>query len=83
MDKVLVEVYVPVLSSSYDFFIPIQSQMSEVVELIKRAINELTEGDYILSEDTIMCHRDDGTIININKSVLELELKNGSRLMLI
>ena len=35
MDKVLVEVYVPVLDRSYDIFIPLRSPMFEVLELIK------------------------------------------------
>ncbi len=83
MDKVLVEVYVPVLEKSYDFFIPLQSQMSEVLELIKKGITELTDGDYVSNENTFLCHRDSGAIININKSVFELGIKNGSRLMLI
>lgn len=83
MDKILVEVYVPVLEKSYDFFIPLQSQMSEVLELMKRGIVDLTDGDYVSNDDTFVCHKDNGAIININKSVVELGLKNGSRLMLI
>ena len=38
MDKVLVEVFVPVLDHSFDVFIPLQSPMFEVLELIKKAI---------------------------------------------
>lgn len=83
MDKILVEVYVPVLEKSYDFFIPLQSQMSDVLELMKRGIADLTGGEYISNEDSFICHKENGAIININKSVVELGLKNGSRLMLI
>lgn len=83
MDKVLVEIYIPVMEKSYDFFIPLQSQMSDVLDLIKKGITELTDGDYISDENTFVCHRESGAIININKSVLELGIKNGSRLMLI
>lgn len=83
MDKVLVEVYVPVIEKTFDFFIPLQSQMSEVVELMKKGIVDLTDGFFICDEKSCICHRDSGAIININKSVLELGIKNGSRLMLI
>lgn len=83
MDKVLVEVYVPVIERTFDFFIPLQSQMSEVVELMKKGIVDLTDGVFICDEKSCICHRDSGAIININKSVLELGIKNGSRLMLI
>ncbi len=83
MDKVLVEVFVPVLERSFDIFIPLTSPMYEVLELIKKAVKELSDGSFTAGEDTIICHREDGTIININLSVYELEIRNGSKLMLI
>ena len=83
MDKILVEVFVPVLNTSYDVFIPLQSPMHLVLNLIKKAITEMSDGRFIANESTTLCHREDGTIININLSVFELEIKNGSKLMLI
>ena len=83
MDKVLVEVYVPVLDRSYDIFIPLRSPMFEVLELIKKAVKEMSDGRFIANENTAICHRENGTIININLSVHELEIRNGSKLMLI
>lgn len=83
MDKVLVEVYVPVLDRSFDIFIPLRSSMFEVLELIKKAVKEMSDGRFIANENTAICHRENGTIININLSVYELEIRNGSKLMLI
>lgn len=83
MDKVLVEVFVPVLDRSYDIFIPLRSPMYEVLELIKKAIKEMSDGRFITNENTAICYRENGAIININLSVYELEIKNGSKLMLI
>lgn len=83
MEKVLVEVFVPVLDCSYDIFIPLRSPMSEVLDLIKKAVNELSTGRFKANENTAICNRKDGTIININLSVYELGIKNGSKLMLI
>ena len=83
MDKVLVEVYVPVLDRSFDIFIPLRSPMFEVLGLIKKAVKEMSDGRFIANENTVICHRENGTIININLSVYELEIRNGSKLMLI
>lgn len=83
MDKVLVEVYVPVLHRSFDMFIPLQSQMHEALELMKKAVADLSDGQFVPSESTVICHREDGTIININLSVYDLEIRNGEKLMLI
>ena len=83
MDKVLVEIYVPVLDRAFDMFIPKTSSMAQVLELIKKAVKEMSDGRFVANENTTLCHREDGTIININLSVAELEIKNGSKLMLI
>lgn len=83
MDKVLVNVFVPMLNTSYDMFIPLTSQMHEVLMLIKKAVNELSDGRFIANDNTAICHRDNGGILDINLSVYELGIHNGSRLMLI
>lgn len=83
MNKILVEIYVPVLNRSFDVFIPLTSSMSQVLELVKKAVSDLSDGRFIADENTALCHKEDGTIININLSVAELEIKNGSKLMLI
>ena len=83
MDKVLVEIYVPVLNEAYDMFVPLQSRMYEVLELMKRAVKELSEGRFVADNNTAICHRSDGMIINLNMSVFELGIRNGSKLMLI
>ena len=83
MKKVLVEVFVPVIGESYDVFIPPTSQMSEVLELLKKAITDLSAGRYVATSSTSICYRESGSIININMSVYELGIHNGSKLMLI
>ena len=83
MEKVLIEVFVPVLGQAFEVFVPVQSPMYEVFELIKKAVKELSDGRYIADENTAICYKDSGTIININLSVYELEIRNGSKLMLI
>ena len=83
MDKVLVEVFVPLLNRSYDIFISLQSPMYEVLSLIKKAVSELSDGRFVANANTIICYRESGDIININLSVFELGICNGTKLMLI
>lgn len=83
MDKVLVEIYVPALDFSFDVFIPLRSPMYEVLDLIKKAVVEMSDKRFVADENTAVCHREDGTIINVNMSVFELGIHNGSKLMLI
>lgn len=83
MNKVLVNVYVPILNASYDVFIPMQSQLFEVADLIKKAVAELSEGRFIPMRDTTISLRSNGMILNINSTILELSIGNGTKLMLI
>lgn len=83
MEKILVEVYVPVLNESWDMFIPRELKMYEILRMMKKAVVELSEGRFRADENTVVCYREDGKILNINLSAEELELKNASRLMLI
>ena len=83
MERVLIEVYVPVLNLSYDVFIPHHPPVHEVLELLKRAVAELSDGQYRPGESAALCYRSDGSILDINQSARRLGIHNGSRLMLI
>ncbi|MGN0548735.1 MAG: methyltransferase [Acutalibacteraceae bacterium] len=83
MDKILIEVYAPILGKSFDVFIPQECQMFEILELIKKAVSDMSDGIFAANESTALCNRSDGTILNINLSAYELGLHNGSKLILI
>ena len=83
MNKVLVNVYIPILNKAYDIFIPLQSQIFEVTELIKHAVMELSEGQFMPSRDTVLACKTTGEILDINSTVFEMGIGNGAKLMLI
>ncbi|MEG2813593.1 MAG: EsaB/YukD family protein [Oscillospiraceae bacterium] len=83
INKILIDVYIPVAKKSYDMFIPTHLTMYEVLKLIMKIATEMSGGLFVGDENTTICNRKDGTILNINLSVNELGLRNGSKLMLI
>ena len=83
MEKVLVEVYVPAIGETYDVFMPLKSQMYDVLELLKKAVSEHSAGRFVTTNETAVCYRENGGIINVNMTVYELGIRNGSKLMLI
>ncbi len=83
MDKVMVEVYVPILGRTFDMLLPLHSKMSEVLGLVIKAVTEMSNGQFISNETTTLSRRTDGAILNINLSVYELGICNGSKLMLV
>ena len=53
MDKVLVEVFVPLLDRSFDMFLPAASPMYEVLELMEKAVTEMSDGRFIATDNTV------------------------------
>lgn len=83
MKKILTEVYVPAIGRIFDIFIPSDQPMYLTLDLIKRAVSEISEGLFLPDENTAICYRENGSIMNINKTAYELGVRNGSKLMLI
>ncbi len=83
MDKILVNLYVPIADVSYDVFIPQEALVGDILESTVKAVSELSDGRFFPDRNTVLCRRDNGEILNINQSVFELGIQNGSRLMLI
>ncbi|MCP8969372.1 EsaB/YukD family protein [Ectobacillus ponti] len=83
MNKALVEIFLPAANASFDVYIPLDSQMSEVLALVSAALSDVSGGKYKAADNAILCDADTGIIYNINMAVAELGIRNGSRLMLI
>lgn len=83
MNKVLVELYVPSLGKSYDVYIPLTSRVAEVKVLLAKAIGDLSEGGYPPMNEVLLCDYITGKEYDVNLKVYELEIDNGSKLMLI
>lgn len=83
MDKVLINLFVPVLGESFDIFIPQNETIYKTLELIKKAIVQISDGKFIPSRSCSLAYKISGEILDINKSAKEANLHNGSKLMLI
>ncbi|ALC89391.1 methyltransferase [Bacillus sp. FJAT-18017] len=83
MNKVLVEIFLPATGQSFDVFVPLDSRMSEVLQMVSTLLSELSDGKFKASRDAVLCDAASGIIFNINMFVSELGIKNGSKLMLI
>ena len=82
MNKLLVEVYVPSTGSAYDVYIPYNARVFEMLPLMTRAVEKLSDGLFVLN-DAALCDGNTGVIYNSSMSVEDMKLRNGSRLMLI
>lgn len=82
-NKLLIELEVPIIEKKYDLFIPINKKIGTVKRLIEEALKELTENAYIIKEDTNFYSKETGAIYNVNQTVRDTDLRNGSRIILL
>lgn len=82
-NKILVELEIPLIEVKYDMFIPINKKVGTIKSLIERSLIELTDMAYIPRPDTNLYSKETGDIYDVNKTVRDTDLKNGSRVILI
>ncbi len=82
-NKILIELYIPLIEKNYDLYIPINKKIGTIKKLIEEGLIDLTDHDYIIKEESNFYSKETGEVYDVNKSVRETDLKNGSRIVLI
>ena len=82
-NKILIELEIPLIEKKYDLFIPINKKIGTIKKLIENSINSLIDNDYEIREDANLYSKDIGEIYDVNKTVKDTDLQNGSRIILI
>lgn len=82
-NKILIELEIPLIEAKYDLFIPINKKLGTIKKLIEEALVELSNSAYVIKDDTNFYSKETGMLYDINKTVRDTDLKNGSRIILI
>lgn len=82
-NKILIELYIPLIERSYDLYVPINKKVGTIKKLIEQGLVELTDRSYKATEDTNFYSKETGKIYNVNDTVRDTDLKNGSKIILI
>lgn len=83
MNRVLVNIYFPAVCRAFDVYLPREAEISQITDMLKPICGELTDNMFIPAEDTVLCDRKTGNILDVNATPNELCLINGSELMFI
>lgn len=83
MNKVLVKLYVPTIGMEYDVWIPLNRRIYTVIKLFVKAINEFTNGEYNPSKLPVLYNKKSAQLYDINLTVGEAEVRNGTEIILI
>ncbi len=82
-NKILIELEIPLIEKKYDLFIPINKKVGTIKRLIEEALVDLTDNAYVIKDDTNLYSKDNGAIYDVNKTVRDTDLQNGSRIILL
>ena len=82
-NKILIELSIPLIEQSYDLFIPINKKLGTIKYLVEEGLTELTDKAYIPNEASNFYSKETGQIYDINQTIRDTDLKNGSRIILI
>lgn len=82
-NKILLEVFIPLVEESYDVFVPVNKTMGTIKKVIEKGIVDLSDNGYAIKNDTNLYSKETGEIYNVNLKLTETNLKNGSQVILI
>lgn len=82
MNKILVQIYIPTLSEEYDIFLPINKKIVNIVYLIQRALVDINP-EYKINENIKLYDRMTGDLVDVNSTIKDSNIRNGSKLMLV
>lgn len=82
-NKILIELEIPIIEKKYDLFIPINKKVGTIKALIEQSLQELTNQAYTPSDQTNFYSKESGNVYDVNKTVRDTDLKNGSRIILL
>ncbi len=82
MNKVYVILYVPVIGEKYEIFLPISKKIGIIRKLLTKAINELSDGAFPI-KDSLLYDKKDGSRYDLNITLKESNIRNGSEIILI
>ena len=82
-NKILISIEIPNIEKKYDLFIPINKKIGTIKRLIEEALVDLTDKAYKPKESSNFYSKETGIIYDVNQTVRDTDLKNGSKIVLL
>ena len=83
MNRLLVDIYIPVIFKSYQMFIPANVKLRKLMPLIESIVRELSFDAYMPSVSSVLCRKVNGSIVDPNATAEQAGIQNGTSLILI
>lgn len=80
-NKILVELLVPDLDAKYNVFLPVNKRISNIINLLIKAINDLSGKN--IDNNVCLYNKDTGLKYEENLTILDTDIRNGSTIILL
>lgn len=82
-NKVLVDVYVPLIEQEFNLFIPVNRKIGLIKKIIGNSVVELSDGNYQVDTELNLYNKETNRIYNDDIYLINTDIRNGSKLMLL
>ena len=82
-DKVMVKVIVPEINKTYDMFLPINKKIGTIVQLLNKGINELSMGDFPVSNTNKLYNAETLQMYEPNTLLFNTDIRNSTKLVVL
>ncbi len=82
-NKVLVSLFVPEISTTYDVYLPVNKKIGNIIILLNKAINEMSNGSYRLDSNNLLYNIETKKIYEADVLLANTDIRNGTKLLLI
>jgi hypothetical protein len=80
--KVLITLYIPEIEEKFEFYIPVNKYVDEVLKILNKAVNEISYGVYPIKDDIKLVNRRTGEVYDKGFYIRNTSIRNGTQLIL-
>lgn len=82
-NKVFVKLIVPEIDKTFDVYLPVNKKMGNIIMLLNQAINELSLGEYNISNTNLLYNVSTKEVYTPDILLLNTNIRNGTTLVLV
>lgn len=83
MESIIVEIYIPATSTSFDFRLPSTGRVKDIIAEVIRILEATQQNLEFDRDQSVLCDRDRKIILEPEYTVTEAGLQDGCRLILV
>lgn len=83
MNKILLEVCVPIIEKKYEVFVPVSRSVEKITLIIIKSISEMNDGVFDNDPSLRLYYQKTGDLVPLNVIIKNSGLVNGSKVLLV